>query len=76
MQVFSSPEQRFCRVRISRWRPWSRERCSCRRNCRLLSTVWTCRGRLLSSPMAAESADRQADRQLLGLFVNRQMMNH
>lgn len=79
-QVFSSPEQRFCRDRISMWRPWSRERCSCRRNSRLLSTLWTCRERLLSSPMAADSADRQTGRQtgrqLLDLFVYRQMKNH
>lgn len=47
----SSPEHRFCRERISRWRPWSKVRCSCRRNTTLLSTLSICRDRLLSSAM-------------------------
>ncbi|TNN44061.1 hypothetical protein EYF80_045746 [Liparis tanakae] len=38
--------------RISRWRPWSSVSCSWRRNTTLLSTLPSCRDRLLSSPMA------------------------
>ena len=55
-----SPEHRFCRERISRWRPWSKVRCSCLRNTTLRSTLAICRDRLLSSAMA-ESGERERE---------------